>query len=70
MNYENYYLNLNKINEIESIEERSRIHEFYREMLFASHENRNEMATSFFNTLLKNNFLISIREENIDEILK
>ena len=66
---ENYYLNLDKIDKIETIEERNRIHEMYREMLFAQSESRGTMFKSFFQTLYNNGYLVDIRDDKIDKLL-
>ncbi len=48
MKLDNFYLNLEKINTIEKLEERNRIHEMYREMLYAESDNRTKISESFF----------------------
>jgi hypothetical protein len=68
MNLENYYLDIRKVNKLEE-QDRRTIHDYYRDMLFSKEDNKNTVAVSLFNTLVRNKFLISIRNEKIDEII-
>lgn len=69
MKIENYYLNLDKINELPTKEEKEQIHRYYMDMLHFHNDNRTSMAISLFNTLINFNYLISIRDEKIEKIL-
>ena len=71
MNPKNYYLDIDKINSmyIEQKEERSRIHEYYRDMVYAYSDGRKDVFENFFNTLLNAGFLKNIRDEKLDQIL-
>ena len=65
---DNYYLDLIKINKLEQ-EERNRIYEMYRDMIFSFEENRLKVANSFFITLYHSGYLINVRDEKIEELL-
>ncbi len=65
---DNYYLDLIKINKLEQ-EERNRIYEMYRDMIFSFEENRLKVANSFFITLYHSGYLIDVRDEKIEELL-
>ncbi len=67
MKIQDYYLNLDKINKLDKFN-RKIIHEYYRDMIFNVGDDR-KITEAIFNTLIKNEFLISIREEKIDEII-
>lgn len=71
MNPKNYYLDIDKINSMykEQKEERSRIHEYYRDMVYAYSDDRKDVFENFFNTLLNAGFLKNIRDEKLDQIL-
>jgi hypothetical protein len=69
MNLDNYYLNLEKVGLLTNKEDRNRIHDMYRDMLYSYEENRLIIAKSFFNSLLRNGYLNDIRNEKIDLIL-
>lgn len=65
---DNYYLDLIKLNELEK-DERDRIHEMYRDMIFSFEENRLKIANSFFITLYHSGYLVDVRNEKIEELL-
>ena len=65
---DNYYLDLIKINKLGK-EERNRIYEMYRDMIFSFEENRLKVANSFFITLYHSGYLINVRDEKIEELL-
>jgi len=69
INIDNYYLNIEKINNLVKIEDRNRIYEFYRDMVYAKEENRLNVTQSFFNTLYYSGYLINLREEKLDNLL-
>lgn len=69
MKYENYYLDIDKVNALES-DERKRIHDYYIDMLhYFSEPNKEKMAISIFHTLNNFDYLKEIRSEKIDQIL-
>ena len=57
-----------QINKLEQ-EERNRIYEMYRDMIFSFEENRLKVANSFFITLYHSGYLINVRDEKIEELL-
>lgn len=69
MKIENYYLDLNKVHDLENKEERDQIHSYYKDMLYSYQEGRKEMAISMMNTLFRTGYLIDLRDEKITEIL-
>lgn len=69
MKIENYYLDLQKVNSIESKSDREQIHRYYMDMMHCSMEGREPMAQSLLNTLIKGGYLIDFRNEKIEKIL-
>ena len=65
MNIKNYYLDLDKVRKLTDDEERSKIHDYYRDLVSGGITN----IESIFNTLYYNGFLKEIREEKIEKIL-
>ena len=65
---DNYYLNLDKVNTLEK-EERIRIFDIYRDMIYSFEDKRNIVANSFFTTLFHSGYLIDVRNEKIEELL-
>ena len=53
----------------ESEDFQERIHGYYKDMLMYNHENRGEIAKSYFNTLNIGGYLIDIRDEKIKSVL-
>ncbi len=68
MDITQYYLNIEAIKILEK-EEKGRIHDYYRDMVYSNSDGRKEVATSYFNTLYQNGFLVDIREEKLNKIL-
>ena len=68
MSYDNYCLNL-VILKLEPKDIQDRIHDYYKDMLLYNHENRGEIAKSYFNTLNIGGYLIDIRDEKIKSVL-
>jgi hypothetical protein len=66
---ENYYLDINRVQLLDK-EEKNRIHDMYRDMLYSYQDNRNLIGDAFFNTLYRSAYLVDIRDEKIEEILK
>lgn len=68
MDITKYYLNFEAIKLLDK-EDKIRIHEYYRDMVYANSDGRKEVTTSLFNTLNQNGFLLNIREEKLNSIL-
>jgi len=71
MRFENYYLDLEKVNSIQDKEEKEQIHRYYSEMMhcFCDGSSRASIGTSIFHTLNQSGYLKEIRSEKIDSIL-
>lgn len=65
---ENYYLDLKKLDKLEK-QEVNRIYEMYRDMLYSFQDSRLTIAESFFNTLYRSGYLVSIRDEKLEKLL-
>jgi len=63
----NYYLDLDKVRNLSDNDEKSKIHEYYRDLV--QDFNNNNSTVSFFYTLYYNGFLKELREEKIEKIL-
>lgn len=70
MKYDNYYLDLDKVNILSSKREKEQIHRYYMDMMHCFIDKRNEMGLSIFNTLNQAGYLKEIRSEKIEKILK
>jgi len=68
MDITRYYLNIDALKMVDK-EDKNRIHEYYRDMVYASSDGRKEVATSLFNTLYSNGYLVDIRDEKLNDIL-
>ena len=68
MDITRYYLNIDAIKMVDK-EDRNRIHDYYRDMVYANSDGRKEVASSYFNTLYQNGFLVDIRDEKLKDIL-
>jgi hypothetical protein len=68
MDIKNYYLNLDKVEKLET-EEKNRVWEIYRDMLYSYEEKRLSISTSFFNTLYHSGYLCDTRDDKITQIL-
>jgi hypothetical protein len=68
MDITRYYLNIDAIKMVDK-EDRNRIHDYYRDMVYANSDGRKEVTTSLFNTLYQNGFLVDIRDEKLNDIL-
>jgi beta-galactosidase beta subunit len=69
MKFDNYFLDLEKVNSLPSKEEREQIHRYYVDMMIYFTENRTSMGMSIFNTLNQADYLKELRTEKIDKIL-
>lgn len=68
MDLTQYYLDLEKLKYLEK-EEASKIHEYYRDMIYTYEDGRKNIAISLFNTLNNNGYLKNIRDEKLGLIL-
>jgi hypothetical protein len=69
MKFDNYYLDLEKVNSLKSKEEKEQIHRYYMDMMHSFIDQRNSMGMSLFNTLNQSKYLKEVRSEKIDKIL-
>lgn len=69
MKASDYYLDIDKVSKLQFEDERSRIHNYYTDMLIYMDDERLSMAISIKNTLIKAGYLIQVRDENIEKIL-
>lgn len=69
MKYENYFLDLQKLSELDE-SDKMRVHEYYREMAHSFTDGRESVGTSFFNTLYNAGYLRDNRDKKLDKILK
>jgi hypothetical protein len=69
MKVEQYYLDLQKVNNLSTKEEKEQIHRYYLDMLHLSQDGRDSIAQSIFLTLKSGGYLIDSREEKIDQII-
>ena len=68
MDITRYYLNIEALKMIDK-EDKNRIHEYYRDMVYSNSDGRKEVAISLFNTLYSNGYLVDIRDEKLNDIL-
>lgn len=73
MNIEDYYLDLDKVSNLKTEDERRNIHEYYRDMMSSYVDGRTKQAKSIMNTLVRGGFLKNLsqeeRQEKIETIL-
>lgn len=73
MKLEDYYLDLDKVSTLNTEDERQYIHNYYRDMMYAVAEKRNDQAQSIMNTLIRAGYLKNVtqeeRQEKIETIL-
>ena len=69
INIDNYYLDLNRVDEIKDDNKRNNIHNYYRDMVFAVTDNNDKASISFFNTLYQAGYLLDVRVKKLKEIL-
>jgi hypothetical protein len=67
MKLEDYYLDLDKVSNLRTEDERQNIHNYYRDMMYALLESRTDQAKSIMNTLLKAGYLKNITQEERTE---
>jgi len=63
-----FYLDLNKVDSLPK-KKRDMIHNYYKDMMYSFSDGRIDMANSIMNTLLMAGYLISMREQKIDQII-
>ena len=68
MDITRYYLNIEALKMVDK-EDKNRIHEYYRDMVYANSDGRKDVAISLFNTLYSNGYLVDIRDEKLNDIL-
>ena len=70
MNIENYYLDIQKLFELENRDKIDFINSFYMDFLNnSSDSSRSSVAISLLESLKRSGYLKSIREEKIEEII-
>lgn len=69
MKFDNYYLDLDKINKLSDKSQREILHRYYMDMMNSFGDGRLAMATSIFNTLNQGGYLKELRAERIDKVL-
>lgn len=69
MKFDNYYLDLKKVDKLKCKHERERIHRYYMDMMHSFNEGRSSIGLSIFNTLDQSGYLKELRSEKIDKIL-
>lgn len=73
MKLEDYYLELDKVSDLKTEDERQNIHNYYRDMMSLHGDGRTKQAISIMNTLIRGGFLKNLtqeeREEKIETIL-
>lgn len=69
MKFDNYYLDLDKINKLSDKSQREILHRYYMDMMNSFGDGRVAMATSIFNTLNQSGYLKELRAERIDKVL-
>jgi hypothetical protein len=69
MKIENYYLDLDKVSSLNSMEEKDRIHSYYLDMMHCFSDKRDNMGKSIFYTLYQSDFLKEVRDEKIEKVL-
>ena len=68
MKIDNYYLDFTAVNALPENDQHV-IHNYYKDMLYAYHDGRKEMAMSYMLTLLNGGFLLNNRDEKLKGIL-
>ncbi len=66
---EKYYLNISKVDEIQSNITKEWILRLYENMITYRYENRINESNAYFNTLYYSGYLENIREEKIKAVL-
>lgn len=69
MKFENYYLDLEKINNLSTNQEKEQMHRYYMDMVHSFSDGRDLVGKSLFNTLYHSGYLKEVREEKIDKVL-
>lgn len=69
MKFENYYLDLEKINNLSTNQEKEQMHRYYMDMVHSFSDGRDLVGKSLFNTLYYSGYLKEVREEKIDKVL-
>lgn len=69
MKLDSYYLDLEKVHNLTSKEEREQIHRYYFDMVRSFEQGQKLSSISFFNTLFHAGYLKEVRVEKIEKIL-
>jgi hypothetical protein len=69
MKFDNYYLDLKKVNSLKSKNKREQISRYYTDMIHSFYDGRNSIGISLFNTLYTAEYLKELRSEKIDKII-
>lgn len=69
MKFDNYYLDLDKINTLTSKQEKEQIHKYYMDMMYCFVDSREGIGKSIFHTLYQAGYLKEIRSEKIEKVL-
>ncbi len=67
MDFEDYYLYINKVSILSSEDDRQNIHSYYRDMVYAFSDGRLAQGRSSMNSLIRSGYLKSLIEEDRDE---
>jgi hypothetical protein len=68
MDLSKYYLDLDKVNKLPE-KEQEVINGYFKDMLYCD-TSRPDIINCIFNTLYHNGYLINVREEKINDVLK
>lgn len=69
MKFDNYYLDLKKVNSLKSKIKREQISRYYMDMMHSFSDGRSSIGMSIFNTLYTAGYLRELRTEKIEKIL-
>ena len=73
MKLKDYYLDLDKVSNLNTEEEKQHIHNYYKDMMYAITDNLTDRAESIMNTLIRAGYLKNVtqeeRQEKIETIL-
>lgn len=69
MGIENCYLDLEAMKSL-SEKDQDNLHCYYKEMLYAFHDGRKQMAQSYMLTLFNSGYLLDSRDERLNQLLE
>lgn len=70
MKLENICLDIEKVKSIKNKGDKERVYSFYQDMLVHFQDGRNSIALSLYNSLLRDKYIIDIRDEKIEKVLE